>query len=230
MATATPMTDTTPPIRFDYTSLETVLVGVDAVSALGEQVRQRDARRVFLLVSATLSRQTPLVGRIKAELGPRFAGMFDAIRAHTPREDALQAAELARQAGADLLVSVGGGSVIDATKVVQLSLSLDIRDSETLQFYAQFADGTRGARAGELAGLTGSSLRQIAIPTTLSGAEFSCNAGVTDLARGLKEGYRAPSLYPVAILYDPQLAMATPRWLWLSTAIRSLDHAIEGFC
>ena len=68
------------------------------------------------------------------------------------------------------------------------------------------------------------------MPTTLSGAEFSNNAGVLDTERSAKEGYRAPGLCPQVIVYDPNLAQHTPQWLWLSTAIRSLDHAVEGYC
>jgi alcohol dehydrogenase class IV len=75
-----------------------------------------------------------------------------------------------------------------------------------------------------------SKIRQIAVPTTLSGAEFSNNAGVLDRSRSAKEGYRGTDLCPQCIIYDPELAVHTPQWLWLSTAIRSLDHAIEGFC
>lgn len=71
---------------------------------------------------------------------------------------------------------------------------------------------------------------QVAVPTTLSGAEFSNNAGITDTAKGAKEGYKAPDLCPKRIIYDPSLVLKTPDWLWLSTAVRALDHAVEGYC
>jgi maleylacetate reductase len=172
-----------------------------------------------------------VIETIRAGLGQKFVGLCQEIRAHTPRVDVLNALHQVRASDADLLVSVGGGSIIDATKAVQLAVEAKVENETELLRFAQFADGRRGDRAGDYSLLTGSSgLPQIAIPTTLSGAEHSNNAGVTDTEKGLKEGYRAPSLYPRHIIYDPALAVKTPQWLWLSTAIRSLDHAIEGYC
>ncbi|MCG8415102.1 MAG: iron-containing alcohol dehydrogenase, partial [Pseudomonadales bacterium] len=75
-----------------------------------------------------------------------------------------------------------------------------------------------------------SSVGLIAVPTTLSGAEYSNTAGVLDTISQTKEGYRAPVMCAKAIVYDAMLTTHTPEWLFLSTAIRSLDHAIEGYC
>lgn len=225
------MTTSSSAIRFDYTRLETVIQGADASAELQDLVARTGSRRVFMLASRTLREQTEIIDTLEAGLGERCAGVFAAIPAHTPRSAVMQAIAQARAAQADLLVSVGGGSVIDCAKVVQLALSLGIETEAQLVQFAQFADGTRGEKAGDFSLFgKGSSIRQVAIPTTLSGAEFSNNAGVTDTQKSLKEGYRGPDLCPMAIFYDPALSRQTPQWLWLSTAVRSLDHAIEGYC
>lgn len=219
------------PVRFNYTKLETVIQGARVADMLPPLVDARGCRRVFLLASRTLSRETEVVRTLSDALGGRVVGLFDAMPAHTPRPDLLQAIRAARESRADLLVTVGGGSVIDAAKAVQLALNQGIDSEQQLLEYAQFADGTRGPKWGDMSLFPGPSrVRQIAIPTTLSGAEFSNNAGVTDLARSLKEGYVGPDLCPQAIIYDPELGRLTPDWLWLSTAVRSLDHAVEGYC
>ena len=75
-----------------------------------------------------------------------------------------------------------------------------------------------------------SRVRQIIAPTTLSGGEYSSAAGGTDTARKLKDMYQAPDMCGRVIILDPALAVHTPEWLWLSTAIRALDHAVEGYC
>lgn len=218
-------------ITFDYSRLETVIQGADAVSDLVDQVNTRDSQRVFILASRTLHDHSGIVERLEAALGDRLADVFSGVPAHTPRPAVLQAIGRARSCQADLLVTIGGGSVIDAAKAVQLALQQGLESEQQLLDYAQFADGSRGSKAGDFSLFAEpSSLRQVAIPTTLSGAEFSNNAGVTDPVRSLKEGYRGPGLYPQVILYDPALTRHTPDWLWLSTAIRSLDHAVEGYC
>ncbi len=175
------------------------------------------AKKVFLLATSSLSRASGQFADLQAALGARCAGLFDGISAHSARTD--------------LLVTLGGGSVIDAGKVVQLGLDQGIESEAQLLDYAQFSDGTTGSKAGDLSLFTTPSrVRQIAVSTTLSGAEFSNNAGVLDTRKSMKDGYRGIDLCPRAIIYDPLLSLHTPEWLWLSTAIRSLDHAIEGYC
>jgi alcohol dehydrogenase class IV len=75
-----------------------------------------------------------------------------------------------------------------------------------------------------------STVRQIIVPTTLSGAEFGNLAGALDTAKRLKTSFIAPDMVGRVIALDPWAAVHTPEWLWLSTAIRSVDHAIEGYC
>jgi alcohol dehydrogenase class IV len=105
---------------------------------------------------------------------------------------------LALDAEADSIVSFGGGSAIDAAKLVALKL-LDERNMR---------------------------LAHVAVPTTLSVAELASGAGFTDAA-GNKVGRRDPRGLPSAVIYDARLALHTPMELWLSTGIRALDHAVE---
>lgn len=195
------------------------------------QVSKLGAQSVFMLASNSLTRATDEFAELRQTLGDRCSGLFHDIAAHTPRSHVLRALEAARAVDADLLVALGGGSIIDACKVVQLAMDQDIETEQQLIQYAQFSDGTRGPKCGDFSLFTEHSrIRQIAVPTTLSGAEYSNNAGVLNTELSAKEGYRGLDLCPQTIIYDPSLALHTPDWLWLSTAIRSLDHAIEGFC
>ena len=69
----------------------------------------------------------------------------------------------------------------------------------------------------------------MAIPTTLSGAEWANRAGVTDERSGRKRGFADPKTVPRVVVLDPEATVFTPEKLWLSTGIRALDHAVEGF-
>src|SRR5437762_5359836 len=71
-------------------------------------------------------------------------------------------------------------------------------------------------------------LPHVAMPTTLSVAELAAGAGFTD-ETGTKGGMRDPKLLPDVVIYDAELTLKTPMELWLSTGIRALDHAVEGF-
>ena len=73
-------------------------------------------------------------------------------------------------------------------------------------------------------------VRQIVVPTTLSAGEYSNAAGGTDTERKAKDMYWGPDLCAQSVILDPAICRHTPLWLWLSTAIRSVDHAVESYC
>jgi maleylacetate reductase len=204
--------------RVRFGKMEEVLFGVSAADAVAEQVRALGATRVFVMASGTLNRETPEVERVRLALGNLCAGVFDRMPAHTPRSAVIAATAQAREAGADLIVTVGGGSVTDGAKAVQLCLANDIRSTEAMD----------GLRAGQT--VRAPVVRQISVPTTLSAGEFSALAGVTDERTRVKELFAHPGIMPRAVILDPALTVHTPEWLFLSTGIRAVDHCVEGFC
>ena len=94
--------------------------------------RRRGAERVFLMVSGTLNRTTDEIEKLRRALGNHCVGTFDNMPAHTPRAAVIAAAEQAREARADLIVTLGGGSITDGAKAVQLCLANDIRTPEAM--------------------------------------------------------------------------------------------------
>ncbi len=217
--------------EFRYSDLERVHCGADYCSVLHSELQSRGLERALVVVSKTLYKQTAQLADLRRALGDRLAGVSDCVGAHTPRPDVLTLVSLARELHADVLIAIGGGSVIDACKAVQLALDQGVTTAAELLEFAQRADGTAGSKMGSVQHSASEyPLRQLAVPTTLSGAEYSNNAGVLNPELSAKEGYRAPGLCPQVIIYDPVLSLHTPEWLWLSTAIRSLDHAVEGLC
>jgi len=204
-----------------------VIYGKPAADALAEELKRTGARRVFVTTTRSITNGA-LVARIVAALGERFCGKFDAIAAHSPREAAIAGAALIREARADLVVAVGGGSVIDATKVMFLAIWRGARSIDELSKLA----GVRGGANPEASawGWDTQSLRMIAIPTTLSAAEFYTSAGVTDVQRHVKQMYSHPMAVPVSVILDPAATLETPIDLLLSTGMRAVDHAVEGWC
>jgi maleylacetate reductase len=212
---------------YRFPAMDSVIFGKPFAEALAQEVDRLEARAVFILASGTLARETDTVDRLQRMLGNRLAGVCARIGAHTPRTDVVAAANAAREAGADLLVTLGGGSVTDAAKMVGLCLGNGVTDPSQLDNYrAQIAaDGT--ARRPEVAA---PSVRSIAIPTTLSAGEYSASAGCTDTARHVKESYSHPLMVPRTVILDPDAGVHTPEWLFLSTGIRAVDHAVEDIC
>src|SRR3954447_6267664 len=208
--------------RVVFGAMDEVVFGRPASEAIVEQLNRLGANRAFLMVSGTLNRETDEIENIRRALGPRCVGTFDAMPPHTPRAAVIAAADQARTAGADLIVTIGGGSITDGAKAVQLCLANDVRNPDDI-------DRIRSGR-GAPPQLKDPTVRQISVPTTIAGGEFSATAGVTNEKTKVKEALRHPLLMPRAVILDPWLGAHTPEWLWLSTGIRAVDHCVEGIC
>jgi maleylacetate reductase len=135
-------------------------------------------------------------------LSPASSPVMVTISQHAPMPEIEAAIHEADKAGVDGVVSFGGGSAIDAGKILAV-------------------------RVGSHRGYLEHGLPHVSIPTTLSVAELAASAGFTD-ETGTKGGMRDPRLLPDAVIYDPEVTLGTPMQLWLSTGIRALDHAAEG--
>ncbi len=216
-----------PPGIHRYPNIDRVIYGTQFAEALGQEVERLDARAVYVLASSTLARETGTLDRVRRALGNRLAGVRTKIGAHTPRIDVVAAANEARDARTDLLVTVGGGSVTDAAKMVGLCLGNDVTEPAQLDdFRARIeADGSTHRPHTKPPGV-----RAIAIPTTLSAGEYTWFAGCTDTDRHVKESYGHPLIVPRSVILDPALSVHTPDWLFLSTGIRAVDHAVEDVC
>ena len=208
--------------RVVFGAMDEVVFGRRAADAIVEQLDRLGARRAFLMVSGTLNRETSEIETIRQAMGGRCVGTFDRMPAHTPRAAVIAAANQARAAGADLIVTVGGGSITDGAKAVQLCLANDVSTVEGI-------DGIR-TRGGEEPPLKPPTVRQISVPTTIAGGEFSHIAGVTDEQTHVKQMLRHALTVPRATILDPWLSVHTPEWLFLSTGIRAVDHCVEGIC
>jgi len=139
----------------------------------------------------------PILDHVTGALGSRCAGVFTGIVQHVPRGTVDALQAEIERVDADCLVSFGGGSPIDSCKVA--------------------IHGVAASRE----------LVHIAVPTTLSAAEYTSAGGVTDESTRVKGGVWDARVAPRTVINDPVLTMDTPDWLWVSTGMRAVDHAIE---
>lgn len=206
------------------TATERVTLGVPAADAVAQEAVGLDARRVFILAGRSLNRDTDEIRRIETALGDRHAMTYDGIQPHAPRSDVLAAAAAARAADTDLIVTVGGGSVTDAGKIVSICLRHGITTVERFDDFRIRVD-----EAGTLIQpvFEAPDVRTVCVPTTLSGGEFNPLSGATDERIKQKQGYQQRLMVPVAVVLDPAITVHTPEWLWLSTGVRAVDHATE---
>lgn len=126
---------------------------------------------------------------------------------------------------ADQIVALGGGSVIDAAKIMKLRYESPEADLEELA--APFLDIRK--RVAQFPSGNGSHLRLIAIPTTSgTGSEVTPFAVLLDREHGRKVTLADYSLAPDAAIVDPQFVMSMPKGLTADTGVDCLTHALEA--
>jgi maleylacetate reductase len=222
------MPTTSQSYRYRFTGHERVLHNARANEELPRLMDMFGYRRAFVVCSRTLNTRTDAVRSIGAALGDRLVGLTDEVGEHSPLSNVLKAARQARDARADVLVSIGGGSVMDMCKAMQLCISEQAFDRESL-LKLQFVlsdDGTEMLTTSRAA----PAIRQIAIPTTLATSEWTPVSTPVDEHTQAKARFVVPEGSPRGVIYDPELlALSSPRLL-LSTGVRGLDHAINTAC
>jgi alcohol dehydrogenase len=182
--------------EFNLSRLERVIYGPGKIAALGEELERRGLKRAVVVTTEVVAK-LPILQQVTGAMGSRLASVFSGIIQHVPRGTVNDLEKEIERVDADSLVSFGGGSPIDSSKVAIFG-RLEKRE-----------------------------LVHIAVPTTLSAAEYTHAGGVTDESTRVKSGVYDTRVLPRTVILDPALTLSTPDWLWVSTGIRALDHAIE---
>lgn len=212
-----------------HQDIERVVYGRPAGAALRAEAERLGAKKVFITTSKSVA-QSALLASVIDGLGELHAETYAGITAHSPRPCVVEGAAMARAAGADLIVAVGGGSVIDATKTILIALWQDVTTVDELDAYRAGKPKEGAAPPSEAIRPPADAIRMIAVPTTLSAAEFNAFAGISDPRKGIKESFGHRLIVPRVIVLDPAATLATPMDLMLSTGLKAVDHAVERLC
>jgi len=199
-------------LNFSYFAPTKVIFGEGSISELPMEVKAL-GQKAFLVTDRGLI-ETGLVERVKRKLGDLLVGVYSDVPQDSGMEVVDQGAELALSAGADVIVSLGGGSVIDTAKgmCIVLKEGGSLRDFQGMQM------------------LTRLQTPHLVIPTTAgTGSEVTSGAVVLDKDQGQKiiifEYFNTPR---VAIL-DPRMTENLPAHLTASTGMDAMTHAVESY-
>jgi alcohol dehydrogenase len=209
--------------EYRFLPIDKVIFGSGVIEKLPEELKRLEANRVALITSKSLVKSS-LVDQLKEVMGNHLVTVVTGTVQHVPSQSVFEVAQRVKTEQVDLLMSLGGGTVIDTVKAVALILAEGLTNPKQLKAYSvkfKYPDKV------EIPSIQNQTLPHIAIPTTLSAAEFSNIIGITDEHRKVKELYIDDKLTPKSVFLDPQMTVNTPDWLWAATGIRALDHAIE---
>lgn len=235
-------------VRPAFTGRERPLLsyGIAFPAAAARNVTETfSASRMYVLCSGSLARNTDALDRLTAALGAeKVVGRQIGMQSHTLWSEVLEIVEDARNAQADLLLTLGAGSLTDGAKIIALVRSQ--RSIYTLYLLSRAKSNTLQALANQVRtaedletlaqgpkkriDIKAPTIPIISVPTSLSAGEYSNFAGGTEDRSRRKYSFQAPLRGPALVILDPELAESTPDSIWLSTGVRAVDHCVETLC
>ncbi len=200
---------------FTVTQPTRIQFGAGAIADLAKTVRDFNGSNVFLVVDPGLVQ----AGLIKSIIAPLKKAkipftVYDKIDPEPGLKLADKGTRIARKAGCDCVVGVGGGSAMDVAKAVSILL-------------------TNGGKAVDYLGLgliKKAGVPKIMVPTSSgTGAEVTFTAVFINEKTGSKGGMNGDPLYPDAAILDPELTLSLPPHVTAFTGIDALTHALEAY-
>jgi alcohol dehydrogenase class IV len=178
-----------------------------ALAALG--------RKCLIVTSGTAARRCGALDDVTAALEAHGVayGIYDAIQPNPTMDSCLEGGQLARELGAEFIIGIGGGSPLDAAKVVAVSAANPELEPEALF-------GTRWANKPLPIALVGT--------TAGTGSEVTPISVLTD-GTGRKRGVRDEKLYAALSLGDPRYTESMPLAVTASTGVDALAHCVESY-
>ena len=177
--------------------------GKDALENLPAELKRQRAQRAFIVCGRTVSRKTPLVSRMREILGTSLAGVFDEMAKESPLSAVTAARDAARTAQADLLIAVGAGSVVQATRVVAILLAETRPVEQLITHYPE-----QGSAISPK--LLAPKLPIINVLTAATSAQNRGGSAVKGDSLDHRMEFFDPKTRPVAVFWDSDALLTAP--------------------
>lgn len=193
--------------------------GKDALENLPAELKRQRASRAFIVCGRSVARRTPLIERMQAILGKDCAGVFDEMEKESPLAAVLRARDAARAGEADLLIGVGAGSVIQATRVVAILLAEQRPIEELITQYPEHGPAISPK-------LLAPKLPIINVLTAATSAQNRAGSAVKGEQVDHRMEFFDPKTRPVAVFWDADALLTAPVSLAGNTAISVFWRAV----
>ena len=195
--------------------------GTDALQKLAEEVDRQRAKRAFIVCGQSVARHTNLLDRTKEVLGERLAGVFDGAQAGSPLPSVENGVALAGEAGADLIVALGGGSAVVTTRAIIILLAEGGRAQDHATKYPPGQPPVSPR-------LMKPKIPNIVVLTTPTTAMTRAGTAVIDPETGHRIELFDPKTRPCAVIWDEDALLTAPPQLCLSAAASCYSGLVGG--
>ncbi len=201
-------------MHFEFATATRIIFGPNTVNEV-PQAAASLGRRVLLVTGATLERAAPLVQQLRER---SLEVLTFSIMGEPTTTDVSEGVRRAREAGCDLIIGLGGGSVLDAGKAIAALLS---NGGEPLDYLEVIGRGQP---------ITQPAAPYIAVPTTAgTGSEVTKNAVLHSPEHRVKASIRSPFMLPRLAVVDPTLTYTTPPSVTAGAGLDALTQLIEPY-
>ncbi|HHT43678.1 MAG TPA: iron-containing alcohol dehydrogenase [Firmicutes bacterium] len=195
--------------KFNFSMPTKIVFGQDVVKDAGESLAL--GKKALIVTGKTSARLSGALDDVLSVLPGEYV-IFDEVENNPTGENCAQGARLAREEGCDYIIAIGGGSPLDAAKVMAV---LAVNDKQPLELYG---------------GWEHKALPIAAIPTTAgTGSEVTPYAVLTLHEEETKKGLGGPDLFPAVAYLDAKYTASLPLQTTIDTAVDALSHLVEGY-
>ncbi|HHT50572.1 MAG TPA: iron-containing alcohol dehydrogenase [Eubacteriaceae bacterium] len=203
-------------LPFSFTLPTKIVYGPGCIFNLIEELKVNNGKRPIIVTDKGI-REAGLLDRITSILDNNKVKyiIYDGVEPNPKDVNVEEGAKIAKEFGADSIISIGGGSPIDCGKSIGVLLS---HNEDKIKKYEGKTAATKHLPL------------LIAIPTTAgTGSELTFSSVITDTKNNYKMTIKSPYTAPKVALCDPELTLTLPAHITASTGMDALTHAIEAY-
>ncbi len=199
-------------LAFEYNSPTKIIFGENSIKEIGLEIDSLGCSKGLIVTDKGIV-EAGLTDKVEKALGRRYAGTYDQCTQDSGFHLVDEGAAFALEKGADILVSVGGGSVIDTAKgmAVVMKEGGRLKDHSGVQM------------------LSRPQTHHVVVPTTAgTGSEVTKYAVIKDWERNIKDFICDDFIIPDRAILDPTMVSGLPPYLTASTGMDAFSHAVEA--
>ena len=202
-------------MNFNYYLPVNVVFGCGKVKEVGELAKPY-GKKALIVTGKSSAKKSGLYDKVKdgLEAAGIESALFDKVSQNPLTTTAIEGAEFAKETGADVVVAIGGGSIMDCAKSIAF-LAVNDGDINDYIFNKKKSD---------------KALPLILIPTTCgTGSEGNGFAVLTNPENGDKKSLRCNAIIAKASIVDPECMMTMPKKVLASVGFDALCHSMEAY-
>ncbi len=201
--------------NFSYHNPTKIIFGKNEVDRIGSEAKLIGTKAIILLGKGS-AKKSGLYARVVSSLN--MYGIksitFEGIKSNPTFEDADEAVTMAKEFGAEMIIAVGGGSVIDSAKAVAMGYFVD---HSVWDFYLQ---KSKPEKALPLINI---------LTLAATGTEMNSSSVLQDTEGGMKKGFSSPYLFPRLSILDPTLTYSVPPGYTAYGIADLIAHCLEVY-